>query len=370
MQVVNITSCVHPDIDARNYLPIGAVRRDGGRPRLHLESCAGLPKPRSFVRLDSRREVPLETLQAFRGEDGRQFELARASRESLWAWVMHAERGWVTEEEWEYQEVMRRVEVAVSEHVDRVVLAEQERRLREMLQRLREKDEALADEVAACLGRRWLEQQQQLFRTLRAHQTMLQDAAYGQLNTKRTLVPVRKIECVEDDVDELLKDPEHQREWIGPLRSVRRASLGGVEPGALGDKMKGVHRASLAGAEHAPRGDKVKGEEKEAMKGETAKIQKLQIKMERDGVGDDGMEEPGDSQGITIRAEVKRGKKKKKNNGRGKNNGKTNKTQANKQRPALLRSRSSEKQWMPIDAANPPRATGYLSWISHFWKAD
>jgi hypothetical protein len=356
------------------------------------------------VRLDSRREVPLETLQAFRGEDGGQFELARASRERLWAWVMQAERGWVTEEEWEYQEVMRRVEGAVSEYVDRVVFVEQERRMREVLRRLRERDGVLADEVEKCLGREWLEQQQQLFRTLRAQQSMLQDAAYGRLNTKRTLVPVRKIECGEEDVEELLEDSEHQREWIGPLRSVRRASLAG-ESGTLGEKMKGVRRASLAGVDNPrgdkvkgvrraslagvdhprggkmkglrraslagvdhPRGDKVKGKDKEVTR-ETAKIQKLQIKMERDGVGDDGTEEPGDTHGITIRAEVKRGKKKK-NNGRGKNKGKTNKTQTNTQRPALRRSVASEKQWMPIDAANPPRATGYLSWISHFWKVD
>ena len=117
VQIANITSTLKPTVDHRMYVPISAPHWNisGDRPRLSLagtsQKTIELPKPHSYVKLDSRREVPFEILKEFT-HDGSPYQLTKASMAMLWNFVLQAEQGSSIEVS-HYWEVQNKVNAAI-----------------------------------------------------------------------------------------------------------------------------------------------------------------------------------------------------------------------------------------------------------------
>ena len=157
VHIVAITSSINKKIDPRMYMPVSGNHWDtaDNRPKVNLAStktCAcEMPKAQSYVRLDSRRRVPFEVLQEFHSHNGENYQLSWESTIKLWDSVMEAERGFVSQQELEYQNAEKRVSLAVSSYINRwtsLELGEQQMR---MIQLLQEKVKTLAGVVDECL---------------------------------------------------------------------------------------------------------------------------------------------------------------------------------------------------------------------------
>jgi hypothetical protein len=210
VQIATITSTLKPTVDHRMYVPISAphwnISED--RPRLSLvgtsQKTIELPKPHSYVKLDSRREVPFETLKEFT-HDGSQYQLAKRSTTRLWNFVLQAEQGSSIEES-HYWEIQNKVNAAISKLTKVRIYLELERERDELLQTLQQRDDGLANVVAEDMDLHWLHRQQDRFRELLEHEMLLQDATHSM----GAVATDRKHQHIEDEVRKILTKIESQ----------------------------------------------------------------------------------------------------------------------------------------------------------------
>lgn len=71
------------------------------------------------MRLDSRRTVPFQILQELHTQGGELCQIAWESAVKLWDYVIEAERGFISQQDWEYQNIEKRVSSAVSSYINR-----------------------------------------------------------------------------------------------------------------------------------------------------------------------------------------------------------------------------------------------------------
>lgn len=113
--------------------------------------ASDMPKSRSYIRLDSRKFVPFEDLQEFHSQSGEPFQLSWESTVTLWDYVIEAERGFISKEDWEYQNTRKKVASTVSSYISRWTSLEQGQNQIYKLQVLQEKVRSLAAVVDKCL---------------------------------------------------------------------------------------------------------------------------------------------------------------------------------------------------------------------------
>lgn len=187
VHIVTITSSIDKTIDPRMYMPVSGNHWDTAynRAKVNLastEACAcEMQKSQSYVRLDSRRQVPFEVLQEFHSHNGEHYQLSWESAIKLWDSVIGAERGFISQQELEYQNAEKRVSLAVSGYINRWTSVEQGEKQMRMLRLLQEKVKTLAEVVDECLDQHWLQPQQELERSLSEQERTLQNAVRGQL---------------------------------------------------------------------------------------------------------------------------------------------------------------------------------------------
>ncbi|KFY10557.1 hypothetical protein V492_04962 [Pseudogymnoascus sp. VKM F-4246] len=187
VHILTITSSIDKTVDRRMYMPVSGNHWDTSetREKVNLESTqAGaceMPKPQSYVRLDSRRQVPFEVLQESHGHSGENYQVSLESAIKLWDSVMEAERGFVSQQKFEYQNAERMVSQAVSGYIDRWTSVEQGEKQIRMLHLLQNRVKILARVIDDCLDQHWLQPQQELERSLFEQERTLQNAVRGQL---------------------------------------------------------------------------------------------------------------------------------------------------------------------------------------------
>ncbi|KFY49587.1 hypothetical protein V495_00556 [Pseudogymnoascus sp. VKM F-4514 (FW-929)] len=128
VNVVTITSHIDRSVDHRVYVP-RALSDD--RPQLRFGGvypgalpCAvtgsiELPKPQSYVRLDSRREDLFDTLYEFHGQNGSHYpRLSMNSRKLLRSLITDAERGFISQSDWASRDVQETPSLALSAYMD------------------------------------------------------------------------------------------------------------------------------------------------------------------------------------------------------------------------------------------------------------
>lgn len=186
VHVVNITSSIDKTIDPRMYMPVSGNHWDAtdSRPKLNLASTetspCEMPKPQSYVRLDSRRQVPFDVLLEFHSHSGEHYQLSWESTMKLWDSVMEAERGFASQRELEYQNAEDRVSLAVSRYSSTWASMQQCEKQIRVLRQLQEKVNKLAEEIDQAIGRYWLQPQKELERNLSKDGRALQNAVRDQ----------------------------------------------------------------------------------------------------------------------------------------------------------------------------------------------
>ncbi|KFY01348.1 hypothetical protein V490_00969 [Pseudogymnoascus sp. VKM F-3557] len=137
-----------------------------------------MPKLR---RLDSRRAVPFEALQKLHGDLGEQYQIVWESPVKLWDYVIEAERGFKSQQEWELQTAEKKVYIAVSGYINRLASVDQVGKQIGQLQLLQQKARSLAAEVDECLDQHWLQPQRELEQSLSEQGQALRDDVRRQL---------------------------------------------------------------------------------------------------------------------------------------------------------------------------------------------
>ncbi|OBT62861.1 hypothetical protein VE03_07554 [Pseudogymnoascus sp. 23342-1-I1] len=150
-----------------------------------------MPKPRSYVRLDSRITVPFEALQELHTQSGELCQLAWESAVKLWDYVIEAERGFISQRDWEYQDIEKKVSSAVSSYITRWTSVDQGEKQIFTLQLVQEKIKSLAAVVDGCLDQHWLQPQRELQQSLSEQGWTLRDAVRRMLDYERELVPIQ-----------------------------------------------------------------------------------------------------------------------------------------------------------------------------------
>jgi hypothetical protein len=195
VHIVNITSSVDETADPRIYMPVSGNHWQAGENCSEVrlvntkEYACELPKPRSYVKLDSRRTVPFEALKEIHTPNGELCQLAWESAVKLWDCVIEAERGFISQQDWEYQNAEKKVSSAVSSYINRWTSVEQGQNQICKLQVLQERVKSLAAVVDECLNQHWLQPQRELQQSLSERGRTLQDALSRQLDYERDLVP-------------------------------------------------------------------------------------------------------------------------------------------------------------------------------------
>ncbi|OBT42679.1 hypothetical protein VE00_06093 [Pseudogymnoascus sp. WSF 3629] len=196
VHIVTITSSINKTIDPRMYMPVSGNHWDAtdNRTKVNLAStetsACEMPKAQSYVRLDSRRQVPFEVLHEFHNQNGENYQLSWESATKLRDSVLEAERGFVSlqQQELEYREAEKRVSLAVSSYINRWTSVEQGEKQIRMLRVLQEKVKTLAGVVDECIDQHWLQPQQELERSLAADGRDLQNAVCRQKDCKKEQV--------------------------------------------------------------------------------------------------------------------------------------------------------------------------------------
>lgn len=199
VNVVNITSHIDSNLDNRVYVPIRAphwVLRDDS-PQLRFTGdypgafpCAvtesiELPKPQSYVRLDSRREVLFETLSEFHGQNGSHYRrLSTNSRKLLRSLIIDAERGFISQSDWATRDVQETPSLALSAYIDIYRRVEQVTKEKDILCDLRNKDHRLAAVVNEYLKGDWLHQEKELSKILVQQEKMVYCAVHNFMDKK------------------------------------------------------------------------------------------------------------------------------------------------------------------------------------------
>ncbi|KFZ16030.1 hypothetical protein V501_02461 [Pseudogymnoascus sp. VKM F-4519 (FW-2642)] len=186
VHIVTITSSIDKTIDPRMYMPVSGNHWDttDNRAKVNLvgteTDASEMPKPRSYVRLDSRKQVPFDVLQEFHSHSGEHYQLSLESTIMLWDSVMEAERGFTSGQELEYQDAEKRAALAVSSYINRWTSVQQGEKQIRMLRVLQEKVRTLVGVVDEWLDQHWLQPQQELERSLSEKERALQDAVREQ----------------------------------------------------------------------------------------------------------------------------------------------------------------------------------------------
>lgn len=186
VHIVTITSSIDKTIDPRMYMPVSGNHWDtsDNRPKVNLAStetsACEMPKPQSYVRLDSRRQVPFDVLREFHGHSGEHYQLSWESTIKLWDSVMEAERGFASQQELEYQNAEDRVSLAVSSYISGWTSTQQCEKQIHVLRQLQEKVNKLAEVVDETIDRHWLQPQKERERNLSKDERALQNAVREQ----------------------------------------------------------------------------------------------------------------------------------------------------------------------------------------------
>lgn len=114
VHIDNITPTIDKTIDPRMYMPVSGNHWHTGENSSQIRQvntkayACEMPKPRSYVRLDSKKTVPFEALQELHTQSGEPCQLAWESAVKLWDYVIEAERGFISQQDWEYQDTKRK----------------------------------------------------------------------------------------------------------------------------------------------------------------------------------------------------------------------------------------------------------------------
>lgn len=147
-----------------------------------------MPKPRSYVRLDSRRTALFEALQELHSDFGEQYQITWESAVKLWDYIIEAERCFKSQQEWELQNAKKKVYVAISGYINRLASVDQVGKQIGQLQLLQQKARSLAAEVDECLDQHWLQPQRELEQSLSEQGQALRDDVRRQLAYEVELV--------------------------------------------------------------------------------------------------------------------------------------------------------------------------------------
>ncbi|KFZ10041.1 hypothetical protein V502_08354 [Pseudogymnoascus sp. VKM F-4520 (FW-2644)] len=199
VNVVTITSHIDSSLDNRVYVPIRAPHwvLSDDRPQLRFAGdypgalpCAvtesiELPKPQSYVRLDSRREVLFETLYEFHGQNGSHYpRLSTNSRKLLRSLITDAERGFISQSDWATRDVQETPSLALSAYIDIYRRVEQVTKEKDILCDLRNKDHRLEAVVNEYLKEDWLHQEKELSKILVQQEKMVYCAVHNFMDKK------------------------------------------------------------------------------------------------------------------------------------------------------------------------------------------
>ncbi|OBT58686.1 hypothetical protein VE04_01191 [Pseudogymnoascus sp. 24MN13] len=185
VHIVNITSSINETIDPRMYMPVSGNHWDttDNRAKVNLvgteTDASEMPKPQSYVRLDSRKQVPFDVLQEFHSHSGEHYQLSLESTITLWDSVMEAERGFTSGQGLEYQNAEKRAALAVSDYVDKWASVKQGEKQIHALRLLQKKVKKIEGIVDRSLDL-WLQPQKELERSLSEKERALQDAVREQ----------------------------------------------------------------------------------------------------------------------------------------------------------------------------------------------
>ncbi|KFY30694.1 hypothetical protein V493_01734 [Pseudogymnoascus sp. VKM F-4281 (FW-2241)] len=199
VDVVTITSHIDRSLDHRVYVPIRAPHwaLTDDRPQLRFAGdypgalpCAAtesveLPKPQSYVRLDSRREVLFETLYEFHGQNGSRYpRLSMKSRKLLRCLITDAERGFISQSDWATRDVQETPFLALSAYMDIYRRVEKVTKEKDILCDLRNKDHRVAAVVNEYLKGDWLHQEKELSKILVQQEKMVYCAVHNFMANK------------------------------------------------------------------------------------------------------------------------------------------------------------------------------------------
>ncbi|OAF58961.1 hypothetical protein VC83_06260 [Pseudogymnoascus destructans] len=199
VNVVTITSHIDRSLDSRVYVPIRAPHwvLSDDRPQLRFAGdypgalpCAvtesiELPKPQSYVRLDSRREVLFETLYEFNGQNGSHYpRLSTQSRKLLRSLITDAERGFISQSDWASRDIQETPSLALSAYMDIYRRVEQVTKEKDILCDLRNKDHRLTAVVNEYLKGDWLHQEKELSKKLVQQEKMVYCAVHNLMDKK------------------------------------------------------------------------------------------------------------------------------------------------------------------------------------------
>ncbi|KFY23457.1 hypothetical protein V491_02535 [Pseudogymnoascus sp. VKM F-3775] len=160
VHIVIITYSVDTTVDPRMHVPISGN---------HWNTTEGRPQ----VNLAKWRFI----------------SLSWESSVQLWDHVIEAERGFISKEDWEYQNTEKKVASAVSSFINRWTSVEQGQNQICKLQILQEKVKSLAAVVDECLDQHWLQPQRELQQSLSEQGRTLQEADCRQLDYEGELIP-------------------------------------------------------------------------------------------------------------------------------------------------------------------------------------
>ncbi|OBT90467.1 hypothetical protein VE02_01180 [Pseudogymnoascus sp. 03VT05] len=165
VHIVTITSSIDKTIDPRMYMPVSGDHWDTADHSAKVNlvgtetDASEMPKPQSYVRLDSRKQVSFDVLREFHSHSGEHYQLSWESTIKLWDSVMEAERGFASQQELDMEQGEKQIS---------------------KLRLLQEKIKGLAKEVDECLDQPWLQPQQELERSLFEQEQTLKHAVQEQ----------------------------------------------------------------------------------------------------------------------------------------------------------------------------------------------
>ncbi|KFY11993.1 hypothetical protein V492_04154 [Pseudogymnoascus sp. VKM F-4246] len=216
VNVVTITSHIDRSVDHRVYVPIHAPHwaLSDDRPQLRFAGdypgalpCAvtesiELPKPQSYVRLDSRRGVLFETLYEFQGQNGSRYpRLSMTSRKLLRSLISDAERDFISQSDWASSDVQETPSRALSAYMDIYRRVEKVTKEKDILYDLRNKDQLIAAVVDEYLKRDWLEQEKEVSKMLVHQEKMVYCAAHNFIDKKRASVQHQEHGRVQESIN-------------------------------------------------------------------------------------------------------------------------------------------------------------------------
>lgn len=149
-----------------------------------------MPRPNSFIRLDSRTTVKLSELTPFRHQSGSQYELHPVSRPLLWQAVMECERDYRPP----HEALLERLQSTTGKQVDKAMMEEDVKAANDVTADMSEclKHIQLPREEKLHLDKTWEELQDRMpkaFTEARHKDRRMLDDAYSKLEGRLVFVP-------------------------------------------------------------------------------------------------------------------------------------------------------------------------------------